>query len=384
MANRQGKSLTPKAKVPTPTKPKVTPKVDFATPSTSMGEHSGSRIGQLNQATAAPTPKGTVAPKLDAATLAYLNSIFGSEAAWVNDPELGPLILQVAKDGITDNARIKDYLMTHAVSSDGTIQTVPSDKSWLGTKGASVRNARIQQTTDPATYKQNVQYTLESSIIPSARRLGIKLDDATLSKIAEDVYKNGWSGSANLIDNAILSQYHYDPKAADAFSASGKSAGGEVSKTTSDFAQIAYDYGIPLPKDPAQMEEFIKSAVGPGGSEQSFTDYAKAQAKIQFPWMAASIDAGVTPKAWLTPIATQIGNTLDIPASQIDWTDPKWQGVLSTPDAKNPGIHTPNNINTILTKVKNDPAFGYDYTQGAKNDAYALGASIRQMMGYGA
>ena len=95
--------------------------------------------------------------KLDPATLAYLNSAFGSEAAWVSDPQLGPLILQIAKNGLTDPARIKDYLQTHAVDASGKIQVVAPDQSWYGTKGSAVRNALIQQKTDIGTYNANVE-----------------------------------------------------------------------------------------------------------------------------------------------------------------------------------------------------------------------------------
>ena len=318
-------------------------------------------------------------PALDKATLSYLNTIFGSEAAWINDPKLGPLIIQIAHDGLTDPSRIKDYLLTHAVDDNGQIQTVTSDKSWFGTTGSTVRGILVLQKTDPATYKENVTKVLNDSIIPTAIRLGIKLDPSSLQTIAETVYKNGWSTSQNLIENAITSQFHYDPKAADALAAAGKSAGGSVSKAAADFATIASDYGITLPSDPAQMDNFIKGAIGSNGTEESFRDWAKQQAIHAYPFLADAIKAGSTVKGYLGNYATNISNTLDIPSDSINWSDPKWQSLV------NPiGATKLPNLNDVLTTIKTDPKYGYDQTMGAKNNAYDLAANIKRTFGFGA
>ena len=318
-------------------------------------------------------------PTIDKATLDYLNTIFGSEAAWISDPQLGPLIVQIAHDGLTDPARIKDYLLTHAVDANGQIQTVSTDKSWFGTTGSTVRGILVLQKTDPGTYKENVTKLLNDSIIPTATRLGIKLDDTSLQTIAETVYKNGWSSSQSLIENAITSQFHYDPKAAAALAGAGKSPGCAVSQTAADFASIASDYGITLPKDPAQMDAFIKGAIGANGTENSFKDWAKQQAIHAYPFLADAINAGSTVKGYLGNYATNIANTLDLAPDAINWSDPKWQSLV------NPiGATKLPNLNDVLTTVKTDPKYGYDQTMGAKNNAYDLAANIKRTFGFGA
>ena len=318
-------------------------------------------------------------PILDKTTTDYLNTIFGSEAAWVNDKELGPLILQISKDGLTDLTRIKDYLQTHAVDANGQIQTVAPDKSWFGTKGSVVRNAIVLQKSDPATYKENVDYTLKNSVIPTATRLGITLDLTALQTIAENIYNNGWGSSQNLIEDAITSQFHYDPKAAATLANQGKSAGGAVSKTVSDYQTIASDYGVTLPKDPTQLDAFIKGAIGVNGTTEAFRDWAKQQAIHAYPFLADAINAGSTVKGYLGNYATNIANTLDLPTDAIDWSQPKWQSLV------NPvGSTKLPNLNEVLTTVKNDPQYGYDQTMGAKNSAYDLAAKIKQVFGKGA
>jgi hypothetical protein len=308
----------------------------------------------------------------DKATQDFIDQNFGSEAAWYNDPQIGPVLKEAVRLGL-QGARYQDFIRTHAVDTTGAVVQVPADQSWFGKNAAPIRTAMAQKTTDIASYNKGIQDMLESYVIPNAKTLGLKLDDATLKKVAEDAYVNKWSGYQ--IQNALTSQYHYDT--------TKPVTGGTIGKTTADFVQIAKDYGVALPKDPATLEQFIKDAAGAGGTEDAFTEYAKSQAKLQFPWLAASIDAGIAPKTALTPIAVQIGNLLDINPNVIDWTDPKWANVLSTTDPKT-GAVMANSNTQILSKVKTDPVFDYDHSQTAINDAYALGKSIKSMMGFSA
>jgi len=142
-----------------------------------------------------------------------------------------------------------------------------------------------------------------------------------------------------------------------------------------------------MPNNLNQLNSFVKQAIGPNGSEQAFTDWAKASAKMLYPFMSASIDAGATVKGWLQPIATNIANVLDISASSIDWSQPKWSSLIAKPVAQkgeNGGFtYTPQSINDMLTTVKTDPQYGYDKTMTAKNSAYGLAANIKAAFGRG-
>lgn len=308
--------------------------------------------------------------KIDAKTMALLESKYGSMAAWAKDPNLGPLLLQIVAKGITDATQQTNYLNTHLVDpTTKKITTVTPDKSWFGTHGSATVAALSQKNSLPGVYTTNVNTILNNTVIPEATRLGSKLDPAALQKIAEDIYTNGWSDKPNMISNAILAQTNFGAINPD-------TATGAISDTLKQFKQIAQDYAIPLPKDPAQLDAFIKSAVGPNGTVDDFTNYAKQVALAQFPWMKASIDQGVKPSAYLTPFATNIANTLDMPASSINWQDPKFSSLLTKADG------TQATFSDAIAKVKNDPQYRYDYTQGAKNDAYNLATQIKQMFGY--
>ena len=312
----------------------------------------------------------------DDATQKFLNASYGSEAAWYNDPEIGPVLkaaLNAGKNGTALTGTLyQDFIRTHKVDpATGSLIVVNPNESWFGTHGASVRLAFGQKKSDIGTYNQNVSNVLNDTVIPAANTLGVKLDQATLQKIAEDSYTNGWT-TVNQINSAILAQKEFIPGKAATISS------GAIGKTNADFSKIANEYGITLPNDPTQLDAFIKGAVGPGGDETAFTEWCKQQAIKAYPFLKDPITAGSTVSGYFGNYATNIANTLGIPASSINWSQPKWQSLV------NPiGATEAPNLNDVLYKVKTDPQYGYDKSPTAINDAYDLAAKIKGIFGQG-
>lgn len=322
--------------------------------------------------------------KFDPATQTYLEQNFGSIAAWYNNPTIGPVLKAALVAGPKGTAlqgqAYVDFIHSHAVDPNGNVIQDPAN-SWWNNNAKSIRDAQAQKINDPATYDAGVKGILDSAVTPIINELGLQLSPESLKKVAEDAYTNGWT-STDQIKAAVQAQYHYDPNA--------KIPGGTLGKTISDMASIASNYGIPLPKDPAQMESFIKGIIAPGNqnpalggnAEQIFTQYAKEQSKALYPWMSAAIDAGIAPKTYLQPFATNIANTLDISPDQVNWQDPKWQSLLVKTDPGKPGVSTQANMSDVINKIKTDPQYGYDYTNQAKGEAANLAAQIKQMFGF--
>lgn len=313
---------------------------------------------------------------IDPATMALLEKNYGSRAAWVHDPNLGPLLIQLVRGGITDPTRQMDYLNSHLYNATTKkITSVDPATSWLGTHGSSVVAALSEKRSNPGNYMQAVNNVRDQSVIPELTRLGAKLNPNQIQTLAESIFTNGWAGSTNLIDKAIQGQISFASGAN--VDTAGNSLGGQIGKTQNDFATIAGNYGVALPSDPNQLQNFVKNAVGPGGDENAFLDYAKAQAKLSFPWMAASIDQGATVKGYLSQYTGNIAATLGISPDSINWTDPKWQSVVA---AKAPdGSTVPQTVDQALQTVKTDPRFGYSKTPGAINEAYSNLDAIGQM-----
>jgi len=309
-------------------------------------------------------------------TQKFLNASYGTEAAWYNDPQIGPVLkaaLTAGKDGTAlQGARYQDFIRTHAVDEKGAVVPVAADKSWFGTHGAQVRLTFGQKLSDPGSYNLNVQNVLNDSIIPTANSLGLQLDPATLQKVAEDAYTNGWGTNGLQVQAALVAQKQFVPGALKGVT------GGAIGKANADFAKIASDYGITLPTDPAQLDAFIKGAIGANGDETAFTAWAKEQATKAYPFLKPAIDAGATVKGYFGNYATNIANTLGIAADSIDWSQPKWQSLV------NPiGATEAPNLNDVLAKVKTDAQYGYDKSLPGINNAYDLAAQIKGIFGKG-
>ena len=341
-----------------------------------------------------PTGNGTISAKaiagvstnvnFDQATQDFLNKNFGSVAAWYNTKGIGDVLkaaLIAGKGGTAlQGQAYADFIRSHAVDANGNV-VLDVKNSWWNNNAKTIRDAIAQKITDPATYNAGVNGVLTSSVNPVATELGIQLSPDALNSVAEQAYTNGWT-STDQIKAALISQYHYNPN-------STTLQGGTLGKTIADLSQIASNYGIPLPKDPNQIESFIKGIVAPGNqnpalggnAEQAFTEYAKTQAKALYPWMSSAIDNGVSVKSYLQPYQTQIANTLDLSPDAINWQDPKWQGLINIPDPSKPGLTTQANMTQVMKTIKTDPQYGWNYTNAAKTQAADFASQIKTMFG---
>ena len=320
----------------------------------------------------------------DQATQDFLNQNFGSIAAWYNNPSIGPVLkaaLVAGKGGTAlQGEAYADFIRTHAVDANGNVIQDPKN-SWWNNNAKTIRDAQAQKITDPATYNAGVNGVLTSSVNPVATELGIQLSPDALNSVAEQAYINGWT-STDQIKSALVSQYHYNPLAT-------ADQGGTLGKTIADLSAIASNYGIPLPKDPTQIESFIKQIVAPGNqnpalggnAEEIFTEYAKNQATALYPWMSSAIANGISVKSYLTPYQTQIANTLDISPDSINWQDPKWQGLINIPDPTKSGQTIQANMNQVMKTIKTDPQYGWNYTNAAKTQASDFASQLKTMFG---
>lgn len=155
--------------------------------------------------------------------------------------------------------------------------------------------ATILSKGSTATPEQQINDILHNYIIPKATQLGSSLSTAQLQKIASDAYNNGTYRQTNVLDQAILNGTNI---ASTLGTDAGKNPlGGGIGNANDQIIAVANDYGIQVPKNPAQLAAFIKNAVGPGGDGNqvsAFTEYAKNQAIAAHPEMASAIKAGIT------------------------------------------------------------------------------------------
>lgn len=222
----------------------------------------------------------------------------------------------------------------------------------------------------PGEYKSQLA-AAQNAIQDIIKSNGLNPDQATIDKAVNQSFIQGWGANDSRILSTLANGSTFDTAHPTA----------QVAKDLDAFKQIANDYGVPLPKDPVQLNNFIKGAIGVGGSTAEFTNYAKQIAKAQYPWLSQSIDQGILPSAYLQPYATTIANTLDTSPTAINWQDPKWSSLLQKTDPT--GNKVPATYSDVIAKVKTDPTYGYGNTLTAKNEATDFATQLRTMFGFG-
>jgi hypothetical protein len=326
----------------------------------------------------------TVTPNVnfDPATTQLLNSNYGSEASWYNNPEVGPVlkaVLVAGKGGTAlTGSSAQDFIKTHAVDpKTGKVIKVAPDQSWFGQHGAQYRTTLAQKYSDVGAYNDNVNHVLNAVVQPLLNTSGQKLSTADAQKIAEEAYTGGWT--QDQVSSAISAQASYDPNA----------ASGNLAYEQSKFSATMNEYGIPVPKDPTQLKAFqdnmqnlIQGSMKPGATDDAFTTYAKTTAKGLYPWMSSAIDAGVTPQQYLSPYITQVANTLDLPRDSVSITNPKWADLFRKPDPTAPGSYLPSTWSDVMQRVKTDPQYGYDYTTEGRKQGADFATGIQSEFGF--
>lgn len=357
---------------------------------TSIPTGANTTYAQLYQAIEADATKGTYNGTLWGTLVNILRakgSNLGYPKTLVNDfkSNFG------SHDAIALKTLLTQWSNANANGAPGTVpytfsQFATAQRTKLGDPTVQVGPVRkITSLGTTASTAELINNVLQDTVIPRAKALGSNATPKQLQAIASKLYNDGTYGEPNIIDNAILA--NTDVKKTITADQSVNPIGGAIGTNANDARTIFHNYGIPVPQDPAQFADFIKNAVGPGGDLSKITEYAKAQALVLYPWMKGFLtgadgttsDAG-TVAGYLQPFTNNIASTLGIQPSQIDWTDPKWQGVVAAKDPKT-GISVPQNLDQAIQTVKTDPRFGYDTSVNGINDAAAKVNSIKSMMG---
>lgn len=325
---------------------------------------------------------------VDPAALAQLKKAYGNDAFWLADPQLGPVLLATLTAGRSSKGRpvrllpntteFNQFIATHGVNPAGqVIATTDPSMNWWAKNGSVVAQRLQERSADSAVYKQGVADTL-ASVQSYARSQGLTLDPTTEQALAEQLYQTG-EKSTSVIQSKINALAPYDANAKT----------GSLAQEQSKFTQTMADYGIPVPKDPTELKAFqdnmkqmVQGSLAPGATDDAFTTYAKDTAKGLYPWMSGAIDAGITPKQYLSPYITTIANTLNVSPASINIQDPKWASLFTKPDPSKPGVSQAANFNDIMKTVKNDPQYRYDYTSEGRTQAADFAAQLKQQFGY--
>lgn len=249
--------------------------------------------------------------------------------------------------------------------SEDKFQYELEQTTWWRTTTASARAWEEQKVRDPASLQTLID-NKTAAIRDEALTLGIRIDDASLSKLAEDSLKFGWSDQ--VLTNAVGME-------------ALKSQAGVSQLRQGYYGQsiksIASNYGVPL-SDTVTNQWIAKIASGQE-NEASFQAYVRDLSKNLYPALSSGFDRGLTFGQMTSPYAQYASNILEIPEAQVDFTDPKWAAAFTMKDAK--GQQTQMSFGEWADYLRTNPAFGYEYTDGAQEKAYQVANQLARLFG---
>jgi hypothetical protein len=278
-------------------------------------------------------------------------SQYGYMAAYMKDPEVGPILAKAAQKGW--NA--------------GELLSALQKTRWWKKTSQTARQMQALQREDPASYhNQFVQQ--QAQVQALAQSMGITIPKARLNQLTTTALFSGWSNLQ--IQEAVGAEFRYTP---------GQSYAGTAGADIQKFKKLASDYLVPLSDQ--TVGTWTKQALQGKINPDDFTGYLAEQAKTLFPWMAHAIDGGVTPDQYLSPYRQAAAQTLELDPNAINFNDPKFMSLVQTVDPKT-GQRTERGLANAMTEMRTNPVYGYDRTQGAKDQASAFAASLAHQFGY--
>jgi len=297
----------------------------------------------------APSGEGPPNPADPAAVRDFIAKNYGYLAAWLDDPAIGPLLLQAGQQGWSKE-RLTGEL---------------SKTQWWQTHSQTQRQALALQRQDPATWQKTLE-TKTQQVAATASSLGVQIPWGRAVTIANDALLNGWSDLQT--QNALSAEFKYTP---------GAGYQGLAGTSVEQLKQMRKQYMVPLSEQ--TIGDWTRQVLSGAATPKDFETYLKAQAKTLYPQMAAAIESGITPNQYADPYRQTAANLLGLNPDSIDFDDPKWQRALNTtsPD----GQRSTMSLSDWQATVKSDPVYGYDSSVKGRAEATQLAQGLGQMFG---
>lgn len=333
----------------------TTGQIPAGTPTVPGGGSAGGTVGG--------TPSGTVPPAAGTPT---------SPAGGLNIPADWEKAAREAYgsyyDAIKNIPELRDFineLMSGPILSDPQFKAKLQQTNWWKTTTAAARDFVRRQVEDPATLQTQIDNS-KADMRQRALALGLSVDDATLTKVVTDQIKFGWGEQVTL---DYLGQQSL-----------GTTEGAARLRQGFYGQQVrekAAQYGIPL-SDVTFTNWVSKIATG-SENLTSFETYVREQAKVLYPALSNGLDRGLSFTDLTSPYAVQASRILEIPAEQIDFSDPRWARAFTSRNDK--GEQTQMSYGEWADYLRSDPSFGWEYTDQAKSQAYDIALEIGRMFG---
>jgi hypothetical protein len=282
---------------------------------------------------------------------AYIQQAYGYIGAYLlQQPELLPILVTAG-------------LLNWGQSEfDGAV----SQTQWYQTTSQAQRNFQEIQATDPGEAAQQISQ-MQDTILGEAQSLGITVPADQLKKMAQMAVTFNWS--SDVIQQTLRA-------GAGGTQSSVSTSFGATATFADQAQQLAGEFSITL--SPAQLQKYVTQNAQGTLTADGLQEQFAQQAEQMYPWMSASIQQGVTPSQYLSSYASAAASTLGIDPSDVNWADPKWNAaLLQTVN----GQQQPVSVGVFQQNLMKNPQYGYEYTQGARDQAYGTAQTILQTFG---
>lgn len=315
-----------------------------------MGVDKGIDFGATAAATTYAMGKGGLAMPTPAAVDKFSPVMFGWLSAYLNHPEVGPILRRAAADPNYTPQRLQAELM---------------NTNWWRSTSESQRLWDAKVSTDPASARSAVDQQI-AAITRLARQAGIGLTADVIRTIATTALRNGWSDIQ--VQQAIGAEALKNPKAAAAL---GKGAVGRQAR------EMAAEYGIPMAQQ--SINSWATQIATGNATIDDLQTWLIGQAQALYPHLADELARGITVHQLADPYVQTAAKTLGLNPETMDFSEGKWNVALNYVDDK--GKRRPMTLAEWQNRLMQDDTYGYRFTQDAQNKAYGVAEKLASMFG---
>lgn len=242
------------------------------------------------------------------------------------------------------------------------------DTDWFKTHSANVRNAIMQETSDPATYKANVQQMLSTVKDTWGSMFGTaNMDQKQLHAWAETAHRMGWS-EAQLIDRMTKGVDYQKLLRRDAL-------GGRAAEIEGQLNALSSSFGVNLGSQwkARQLEKLMEGDDSISGVQQRVRDLAMREYKA----FADRIAAGETVSDIADPYVQKMADLLEMNPNDININSRMIQKALKqqTPDGKPAAM----DLAAFEDFVRKDDR--WQYTNNAREQVSSVTANLLRDLG---
>lgn len=285
--------------------------------------------------------------RADEAIKDWVREHYGAMGAYLDHPEIGPLLLRSAKEGWAPER----------------LQAELGATQFWKTTSASQREWDLLNTTDPASAKAKVdQLKAQINTLLGQQGVAEQFTDQRVTDLATQLLRNG--AQADQIPKAVLAEVGYSPTM----------AAGKLGDTMNTVGAKAEQFVVPI-SDQAKFEWAKKIEMGTA-TQEGLDDYLRQVAKGQYATLAEGIDRGFTVKQLLDPQIQQTAQLLEVDPETIDLRDPKWAQIIQYNDGQTTRLATLSEAAKLVKSTAD-----YRQTATANREAATLAENLAKTFG---